>query len=240
LPLAFVFQPTANAGLSAREAPFSWPTSGRHPHLDHITTGGQEIFGLIESARIVRQTRDGRMQEIEIKLSDWVFNAIRAHEVLTISRDYFRLRRPLERRLYELARKHCGNQKEWVIGLDLLQKKCGSSSTSFEFRRLVGNVIREDIAHSHMPDYSVRFSEDETKVVFRNRGTAPAAEAEIFEGLLDPEAYEEARAAAPGWDVRHLEGEWRRWCAAEEIEPKHPARHFVRFCRCWDENRGRP
>lgn len=209
----------------------------------NITTGGKEVFetfGLIESARIVRQTREGRMQEIEVKLSDWVFNAIRAHEVLTISRDYFRLRRPLERRLYELARKHCGNQREWSIGLDLLQKKCGSSSTTFEFRRLVGNVIRQDIAHSHMPDYSLRFSTDESKVVFRNRGTAPAPMAEIFEGFLDSEAHEEARAAAPGWDVRNLETEWRRWCAAEEIEPKHPSRHFVRFCRTWYEKRGRP
>ena len=69
---------------------------------------------------------------------------------------------------------------------------------------------------------------------------APAPEAEVFEGLLEPEAYEEARAAAPGWDVRHLEGEWRRWCAAEEIEPKHPSRHFVRFCQSWFEKRGRP
>ena len=63
----------------------------------NVTTGGKEIFetfGLIESARIVRETRDGRMQEIEIKLSDWVFNAIRAHEVLTISRDYFRCAAP--------------------------------------------------------------------------------------------------------------------------------------------------
>ena len=32
------------------------------------------------------------MQEVEVKLSDWVFNAIRAQEVLTLRRDYFRLR----------------------------------------------------------------------------------------------------------------------------------------------------
>ena len=115
---------------------------------------------------------------------------------------------------------------------------CGSSSTSFEFRRLVANVIREDTAHSHMPDYSLRFSADETKVVFRNRGTAPVAE--VFEAFLDPDIHEEARAAAPGWDVRYLEVEWRRWCAAEEIEPKHPSRHFVRFCRTWYEKRGSP
>lgn len=45
------------------------------------------------------------MQEVEIKLSDWVFNAIEHQEVLTLHRNYFRLRKPLERRMYELARR---------------------------------------------------------------------------------------------------------------------------------------
>jgi len=57
----------------------------------NIVTGGEEVFrtfGLIESAEIVRQTRDGRMQEVEVKLSDWVFNAIKSKEVLTLHRDY--------------------------------------------------------------------------------------------------------------------------------------------------------
>lgn len=209
----------------------------------NITTGGQEIFetfGLIERARIVRETREGRMQEVEVKLSDWVFNAIRAQEVLTISRDYFRLRRPLERRLYELARKHCGTQKSWTISLELLQKKCGSCSTSFEFKRLVRNIVAEDIKHSHIPDYAIRFTENEQQIVFTNRGTAPAPSEEIFEGPLQGEDYDAARAVAPGWDVRYLEQEWRRWCGAEEIEPKHPGRHFVRFCQSWHEKRGRP
>jgi len=74
----------------------------------NITTADTEVldgFGLIDRYRIVRETRDGRMQEIEVKLSDWVFNAINAREVLTLSRNYFRLRKPLERRLYEIARK---------------------------------------------------------------------------------------------------------------------------------------
>ena len=57
---------------------------------------------------------------------------------------------------------------------------------------------------------------------------------------VDPETYHEARNAAPGWDVRHLEQEWRKWCAAEEIEPKKPDRHFVKFCQSWFEKRGRP
>lgn len=209
----------------------------------NITTGGKEIFetfGLIERARIVRESRDGRMQEVEVKLSDWVFNAIRAQEVLTLSRDYFRLRRPLERRLYELARKHCGRQPEWRISLDLLQKKCGSGSPSFEFKRLVGRIVREDEQHAHFPDYAIRFSEDEDQVVFHGRGTVPSPAQEVFDGPLDASAYEDARQVAPGWDVHHLEQEWRRWCGAEEIEPKAPFRHFVKFCSTWFAKRGRP
>src|SRR5262249_12504523 len=113
----------------------------------NIKTGHQEVtegFGLIDSWRIVRQTESGRMTELRVNLSDWVFNAVAAREVLTLSRDYFRLRKPLERRIYELARKHCGKQDEWVISLELLKKKCGSASEEYEFRRLVGMICEED------------------------------------------------------------------------------------------------
>ena len=140
----------------------------------NITTGGEEVFetfGLIERARIVRETREGRMQEVEIKLSDWVFNAIKAQEVLTLSRDYFRLRKPLERRIYELARKHCGRQREWRISLETLQKKCGSGSSQREFRRLVSAIADEDEKHSHMPDYEIRFDVETDILWVRSRGT---------------------------------------------------------------------
>src|SRR6056297_639031 len=208
----------------------------------NVTTGSTEIFdgfGLIDRFRIVRETRDGRMQDIEIVLSDWVFNAIEAREVLTLHRNYFRLRKPLERRLYELARKHCGISAEWRIGLAKLRAKCGSTSSEKEFRRLLGKVVAQDAAHAHMPDYAVRMEGD--MVVFRSRGSVPVpAGEEIYAGPLDPDVYEEARAAAPGWDVRALEQEWRRWCGKEEILPKHPSRHFLRFCRSWHERRGAP
>ncbi|GGE28272.1 plasmid replication initiator protein RepA [Gemmobacter megaterium] len=209
----------------------------------NITTGGQEIFetfGLIERARIVRETRDGRMQEVEIKLSDWVFNAIRAHEVLTLSREYFRLRKPLERRIYELARKHCGRQKEWRVSLDLLQKKCGSGSSLREFRRLVTAIAEEDEQYGHMPDYEIRFEIDKDQLVVRSRGTVGA---EVVIGApiaippLDAEVYEMAREAAPGWDVRMIEQEWRSWMTEA---PKNPEMAFLGFCRKWFERRGRP
>lgn len=207
----------------------------------NIATGGVEqthIFGLINQAKIVRQTRDGRMQEVEVELSDWVFNAIRAREVLTLSREYFRLRKPIERRIYELARKHCGRQKSWKIGLDVLQKKCGSSSDLREFRRVISGIAREDEAHDHMPDYAVRFDGERDQVIFLSRGRIEAIDAvELAIPPLDPETYDTARVLAPGWDVRFIEREWRAWATEA---PKSPDAAFLGFCRKWFEKRGRP
>ena len=84
----------------------------------NIVTGGQEVtsgFGLIESWEIVRKARGGRMVNVVVTLSEWIYRAVLSKSVLTLSRDYFRLRKPLERRIYELARKHCGRQDSWQI-----------------------------------------------------------------------------------------------------------------------------
>lgn len=216
----------------------------------NIVTGGKEqldIFSIIDRARIVRKTRDGRMQEIEIELSDWVFSAIQAQEVLTLHRNYFRLRKPLERRLYELARKHCGRQAEWRVSLSVLQRKCGSASTPREFRRLVANIVRQDEKHNHIPDYAIRL--DGNHVVFRNRHAAAQdgllleeeASSEAASLRLDPETLERARNLAPGWDVHYLEREWRGWMADGGLDaPRDPDRAFLGFCRKWFEKRGRP
>lgn len=217
----------------------------------NIITGGQEtfeVFGLIDQAKIIRETRDGRMQEVEIRLSDWVFNAIRSKEVLTLHRDYFRLRRPIERRIYELGRKHCGKKDEWRISLDLLQKKCGSGSTLREFRRMVKEIVARDEVYHHMPDYALAYEEspDGEKsdiIVFRNRGTMPMAgkakaeQAVALAGALDPETYHDARNVAPGWDVYELEREWREWMTEP---PRNPDAAFIGFCKKWFERRGRP
>ena len=125
----------------------------------NITTGGKEqweVFSFIDNAKTVRETRDGRMQAVEITLSDWVFNAIdeKGGEILTISRDYFRLRKPLERRLYELARKCCGQNTKWHFRVETLHNRTGSNSTLKEFRRMLKNIIDDNIKHNHIPDYT--------------------------------------------------------------------------------------
>lgn len=208
----------------------------------NIITGKYEVldgFGLIENYKIVRETRKGRMQEIEIKLSDWVFNAIKAREVLTLHRDYFRLRKPLERRMYELARKHCGQQHSWRIGLDKLQAKCGSGSTDKEFKRLVHKIIEQDKAHHHMPDYSLSLNNN--NIVFTNRNFKESTKTSInISILLNPETYHDARLVAPSWDIYHLEKEWRYWMSEGGMKaPQNPDKAFIGFCRKWFEKHNR-
>lgn len=207
----------------------------------NVITGGQEefqTFGIIDRARIVKETREGRMQEIEIKLSDWVFRAIEHKEVLTLHRDYFRLRRPIERRMYEIARKHCGKKAEWRISLELLRKKCGSGSNLREFKRLVGKVVSDDIRDAHMPDYRVRMEQrasgESDMVVFENRNTMPGTATSIAAKIppLDPETFHDARLLAPGEDIYALEREWREWVAISGAEPPRDAdAAFLGFCR---------
>ena len=206
----------------------------------NIVTGDEEQidgFGLINSSSIRRKHGlNGRLLWCDVTLSDWVFNAIKAQEVLTLHRDYFRLRKPLERRIYEIARKHCGQQDQWRIGLATLLKKSGSQSPEKRFRQMVRNLAQ----HDHLPDYSVSFDAETDMVTFCNRGSMAMLVAEAWEGRLDPEVYQDARNEAPGWDVRHLEDEWRRWLGEQEIEPKAPERHFLKFCRSWHTRRGPP
>ena len=110
----------------------------------------RESFGLIDASTVERKFGiDGRILSVEVKLSDWVFDAIRSQDVLTLHPDYFRLRKPLERRIYEIARKHCGRQTTWSISLDTLLKKSGSQSPIKRFREMLKHIAK----HDHLPDY---------------------------------------------------------------------------------------
>jgi len=121
-------------------------------------------FGLIDAWRIVEE-KDGRMVRVSVTLPDWLYRSVTSKQVLTINPDYFRLRKPLDRRIYELARKHCGNQNEWKIGLQLLYKKTGSTEAIRNFR--VG--IKSLVTTNELPDYNVAYDVDSDLVIFTNR-----------------------------------------------------------------------
>ena len=175
--------------------------TGGPDHAREVTTG----FGLIEGWQIVRDGPGGRMVQVTVTLSDWLFRAVMAKSVLTLSRDYFRLRKPLERRIYELARKHCGRQPEWRVSIEVLSKKSGSASPRRVFRKMIRDMIAED----HLPDYHLAEEPCDILCVSRRDGVVAPLMAPGTGPLLRAETLEAARALAPGWDVHALEADWR-------------------------------
>ena len=194
----------------------------------NLVAGDLEVtrgFGLIEDWEIVRKTRGGRMIQVRVTLSEWLFSAIMAKSVLTLNRDYFGLRRPLERRLYELARKHCGRQPEWHISLEVLQKKAGSNSP----RRVFRAMLRDIITQGNVPDYDLVLDAGD---LLRVTPKAVVIEAGLGAGVglapLSDAARDKARALAPGWDIYALEADWRAmWHRSGRPKLRVPEKAFL-------------
>ena len=214
----------------------------------NITTGGHEqwdMFSFIDSAKTIRETREGRMQALEITLSDWVFNAMRekSGEILTISRDYFRLRKPLERRLYELARKMCGQSSKWHLKLETVHHRTGSSSTLKEFRRMLKAIIDDNREHHHIPDYSFEMTDDLIVIRPRRDFTETYSEPETPDAIdkvtLKSSTFEVARKFAGGYDIYFLEGTWRDFLMRKQAIPDNPDGSFMGFVKKYVEKNGR-
>jgi plasmid replication initiation protein len=200
---------------------------------DHTQVRG---FGLIDAYEITRKDEEGeesvfgRMTRVRIKVSDWTFRAVAGMEVLTINPRYFRLRRPLERRIYELARKHVGDQgHSFAIGLEKLQKKVGSNSPEKKFKFFVKQIAQD----GHIPDYDIELRG--SQVVFSaKRPGFSRAQAEMDFGLPDapsPALLAKARQAAPGWDVYALYADWKAFARSQKEAPRNIDAAFIGFCK---------
>lgn len=121
-------------------------------------TDSRSSFGLLESADyIIKHFPNGkqRMVAIEVTVSKWLYRTMELRHVLTISDEYFS-QRPMVKRLYELARKHVGEQAEWSMKEETLYEKTSSKGGMYEFRRMLKEIIEKD----EVPDY--RFYRDES------------------------------------------------------------------------------
>lgn len=193
----------------------------------NLVTGEQETtsgFGLIEGWEIVRKSRGGRMISVTVTLSDWLFRAVQSKSVLTLSRDYFSLRKPLERRIYELARKHCGQQRRWRASVATLHTKAGSDAPLRVFRAALRRMIEDD----NLPDYEISEDDGDVMVITRKRLVEDNSGLPVF----DADTLDEARIMAPGWDIYALEAEWRGfWVASGRQKLAHPDRAFLGWLR---------
>lgn len=129
----------------------------------NLATGGKKEragFGLIDFWRIIET--DGKMIACEVVLPLWLYRLIQDKKILTLSKKYFELRKPLYRRLYELARKHCGLQDRWEIKLSNLHKKSGTKATLRKFRY----EIKELSKLGALPQYHVVYYPRWDNVIF--------------------------------------------------------------------------
>ncbi|SEF93378.1 Plasmid replication initiator protein [Alcanivorax sp. DSM 26293] len=157
-------RPTSGVGYE-RAAGMLRRLSGTRIETNIETNGQRERqgFGLIDSWRVVeRSPTNNRMKAVEVTLPDWLFRSIESMHVLTLNRDYFRIRKPLYRRMYELARKHCGKQPHWRVQLATLLEKSGSTTTLRKFR---GEIIKL-AENGALPDYLMAYDAKRDQVTF--------------------------------------------------------------------------
>ena len=223
-------RPTAGVGYQRLENTLNRLSGTRL--LTNIKTNGLLItknFGLINEWEAVRRDGfEGRLLALEIEFSDWFFNAVLADELLSINRDYFRLRKPLERRLYEIGRKHCGEQPIFAIGLEKLKKKSGSTSPNRLFKSRIKGIVDTDRKDKHFPDYGLCLNDN--TLVFKNRRLKKPKNTDTIP-LFEPWVIEKAKAAAQGYDVYALEREWREWAKDKEKPEKGYPAAFIGFCK---------
>lgn len=201
--------------------------------VTNIKTGGKaqtRVFSLIESGSgfVFKDDERMRLDYCEVILSDWFMRAIESNEIVSISEDYFRLRRPLERRIYEIARKHCGMSPKWHIGLEKLQAKTGSNAPLKRFRLNLRQIIEED----HTPFYRIELN-DKDLVTFRPRSAKIELGQDIF---IQEWAEESAREIAreKGWDYYALRDKWLAYAKSETARgnpPKNAGASFVAYCK---------
>jgi plasmid replication initiation protein len=200
----------------------------------NILTGDEvstQNFGLIEWYDYNR--KGGGFAELlrylDIKLSDWLFRAIDAAQALPIAKEYFKLRRPLDRRVYKIARKHCVAQATWRISIDKLQRRAGSKQE----RKHFAAHLRSMAQTNHLPDYAL--TQEGERAVFWRRGEAerPAASAPVAATpqrsaerriLISSAVMEPLYEIAPRWDKHLLESFYIEWARTNDTARSQDAR----------------
>jgi plasmid replication initiation protein len=77
---------------------------------------------------------NGRLLEIEVSLSPYLYDAILVRDILTLSPEYFCLRSKFDRRLYLICHKHLGDKEKWNINLEKLFVKHGAGGSLKAFK----------------------------------------------------------------------------------------------------------
>lgn len=115
-----------------------------------------ERFQVVSSAKRTITVKDAKShhaveEEITrphiftVTLSEWFYNGLLNFEVLTLDDSYYKISKDIDRRMYELARKHCGRQPMFKINIKDLAARVGTNANNiYKFRAEVMRIIREE------------------------------------------------------------------------------------------------
>ncbi|ELS02720.1 Replication initiator protein A [Xenococcus sp. PCC 7305] len=193
-------------------------------------------FGWIETWRVIEKEKaDGTriMGAVEVTLNDWMFRAItKDRRVLTINPDYFELKMGLERRLYELARKHCGHQKNWSISLSKLANKCGTVRDLRKFRA----DLRKVISREQIPDYQLFIKREsqhrKSPEIVTFKSLFPRTKASQNNPFsIEETTWSQAQQRYPKYDIQTIQIAWKTWIQGQnQVIPQNKEQAFLAFC----------
>ncbi|HGO9242685.1 TPA: replication initiator protein A [Neisseria meningitidis] len=118
-------------------------------------------FNLIDSFEYLKTTYEKKQHlnkmEIEVELPHWIIQTIQNKALLKISSAYITEDLTnLEKRVYLICEKFCGNSSYWHIGLENLQARLGSTVTLRHFK----HELKKIIVNQSIPKYKIGISDD--------------------------------------------------------------------------------
>lgn len=157
------------------------PTGLEHDNEENFAAG----FSLLSDFQVLRDKKTKRLTRLIFKPSSWFTRQVFAKHLLTLDARYFSITSGIERRLYELARKHCGDQAHWFIGLDTLRRKIGVTRELRKFRSEFRAAISRAGGVLRVIDYACAMDAKDIVHVFSSNSKGRSALATYLSSVRD-------------------------------------------------------
>jgi plasmid replication initiation protein len=141
---------------------------------DDGKSGHTAAFSWIDDYDILwRENKNGdrSMKSVTVALSSRLYNAILNNKrILTYDAAYFQLK-PLEKRLYEIARAHVGQQKAFRMNLEKLRLRVGIQNDLRRFKASLQAIASQ--RKSPLPGYALTLLDPRIKRSLDRKAPAP-------------------------------------------------------------------
>lgn len=120
--------------------------------------------GLIESWNIIeKKSSKLKSSAIYITIPKWIYISLHKKKIPKTNPEYFKIRKPISRRMYEIACKNCKNKKKFSISLKKLYLTSGSNAKKFEFKRSLKTIEKLN----NLPDYKLILDKKTEIITFK-------------------------------------------------------------------------